>query len=247
VVTDPWFAATPFQIEIVNQAEWWQPYVPPGLGLLGSIVVASAAFYGIRRSHLTNQETNAAADNRESAKWRRETILRLCAELQIRASEVEDICVAGVKARAGGEAFDFSSARDRCRQMLPLAYQFGYVNFPEGSAQCSTVYRAGMKLVVRSEALSDALDHHIKRFQSGLYTKPLASDQVEELEEQIAIFEEPHKAALREFNDAQADFAYRATFEFHADSITPAQITQAMADMQERRRAEREDCPESSG
>ena len=37
-------------VEIVNQTDWWQPYVPPFVGLLGSVVVASVAFIGITRA-----------------------------------------------------------------------------------------------------------------------------------------------------------------------------------------------------
>ncbi len=30
--------ATPLPVEITNQTDWWQPYVPPLVGLVGSIL-----------------------------------------------------------------------------------------------------------------------------------------------------------------------------------------------------------------
>jgi len=56
---------------------WWLPYVPPLVGLLGSIIVATAAFFGVSKSNRTNQQAIVATDKREWEKWRRETLLKL--------------------------------------------------------------------------------------------------------------------------------------------------------------------------
>jgi hypothetical protein len=64
-------------VQIVNETDWWLPYVPPLVGLLGSIIVATAAFFGVSKSNRTNQQAIVATDKREWQKWRRETLLKL--------------------------------------------------------------------------------------------------------------------------------------------------------------------------
>lgn len=81
----------PLPVEIINQTEWWQPYVPPLVGLLGSIIVAAVAFIGVRMSNVTNQKAITSADererdrwktdsDREREKWHRDNLLRICSE-----------------------------------------------------------------------------------------------------------------------------------------------------------------------
>lgn len=57
-------------IEIVSNTDWWQPYVPPGVALFGSILVAVIAFYSIRKSNRTSERAITAADDRERERWR---------------------------------------------------------------------------------------------------------------------------------------------------------------------------------
>jgi hypothetical protein len=45
----------PLPVEIANQIDWWQPYAPPLVGLLGSILVAVVALYSVRKSNGTNE------------------------------------------------------------------------------------------------------------------------------------------------------------------------------------------------
>jgi hypothetical protein len=82
---------TPLPVEIINQTDWWQPYVPPLVGLLGSVIVASVAFIGITKSNRTNLRVIEAADTREREKWQsdsdrarekwhRDNLLRICSE-----------------------------------------------------------------------------------------------------------------------------------------------------------------------
>jgi hypothetical protein len=81
----------PLPIEIINQTDWWQPYVPPLVGLLGSVIVASVAFVGIMKSNRTNMQAIEAADTREREKWQsdsdrerekwhRDNLLKICSE-----------------------------------------------------------------------------------------------------------------------------------------------------------------------
>lgn len=67
-------------VVITNQTDWWQPYVPPLVGLIGSIIVAAAAFAGVVKNNRTNSRAIEAADNREREKWYRDNLLRICSE-----------------------------------------------------------------------------------------------------------------------------------------------------------------------
>ncbi len=71
---------SPLPVEITNHTDWWQPYVPPLVGLLGSVVVAAAAFFGVVKSNRTNLHAIEAADKREREKWHRDNLLRICSE-----------------------------------------------------------------------------------------------------------------------------------------------------------------------
>lgn len=62
MITHP--TGSPLSVGIIEQADWWQPYVPPLVGLLGSIIVAAAAFVGVVTNSRTNQRAIRAADAR---------------------------------------------------------------------------------------------------------------------------------------------------------------------------------------
>jgi hypothetical protein len=92
---------TPIPVEITNQTDWWQPYVPPFVGLVGALIVASAAFYGVVRSNRTNLEAIAAADRRSDTDreeqrardfrlWQRDTLLRVGDEVVEAAAEAHE-------------------------------------------------------------------------------------------------------------------------------------------------------------
>lgn len=72
------------QVEILSDADWWQPWLP----VLGSTIVAAAAIVGIIKSNKTNRDAITAADDREFAKWRRETILKLSSEAATAALDI---------------------------------------------------------------------------------------------------------------------------------------------------------------
>src|SRR5262245_29443109 len=59
---------------------WWEPYVPPLVGLFGSMPRATVALVGIVKSNHTNKEAIAATDRREWDKWGRETLIKLCTD-----------------------------------------------------------------------------------------------------------------------------------------------------------------------
>jgi hypothetical protein len=70
----------PLPVEITNQTDWWLPYVPPLVGIIGSILVAVVALYSVRKSNRTNERAIDAADDREREKWHRDNLLRICSE-----------------------------------------------------------------------------------------------------------------------------------------------------------------------
>lgn len=85
------FSDSPFLVEIVNQGGGWQPYLPPLVGLLGSVLVAVVALYSVRKSNGSNERAITSADTREREKWKidsererekwhRDNLLRICSE-----------------------------------------------------------------------------------------------------------------------------------------------------------------------
>lgn len=84
-------AADPILVEIIDKGSPWQPYVPPLVGFLGSVLVALVALYSIRKSNRTSEKAITSADTREREKWRidsdrerekwhRDNLLRICSE-----------------------------------------------------------------------------------------------------------------------------------------------------------------------
>jgi hypothetical protein len=83
---------TPLPVEITNHTDWWVQWLP----LAGSLVVGLVAFIGV-------VSTNRGSDKRELTKWRRETIMKLSADVLGGASEIQRSCIAAVQ--LSGEAF----------------------------------------------------------------------------------------------------------------------------------------------
>lgn len=122
---------TPFLVEIVNQTDWWQPYVPPLVGLVGSILVAVVALYSVRKSNRTNERAIDAADNREREKWHRDNLLRICSEAVRVSREISHHYneAAGVSLKLSkpvdfDEAFyeHMDAAQDAIGKVAPLSY-----------------------------------------------------------------------------------------------------------------------------
>ena len=65
-------------IEIIQTSpRWWTAWLP----VLGSTIVAAAAFTGVILSNRTNRRAIEAADDREWVKWQREKLAELADEL----------------------------------------------------------------------------------------------------------------------------------------------------------------------
>lgn len=90
----------PLTVDLIDHTSRWQPYVPPLVGLIGSIIVAAAAFAGVVKSNRTNLKAIETADTRERdrwkkdqdlerEKWHRDNLLRLCSEALRIAREIQ--------------------------------------------------------------------------------------------------------------------------------------------------------------
>lgn len=65
-------------------------WLGPVLLFGASLVASGVAYFGTRKSNQTNQAAITAADNREFAKWRRETVLSLASEASTAALDLRN-------------------------------------------------------------------------------------------------------------------------------------------------------------
>lgn len=134
---------SPVLVEVVSNSDWWQPYVPPLVGLVGSLIVAAAAFAGVVKNNRTNRDAIAAADtrerdkwtadrDREREKWHRDNLLRLCTdalriarEVQVQYSHAEIACKTAADIDKAQSAFrhHMDAAQDAIDQIIPLHYE----------------------------------------------------------------------------------------------------------------------------
>lgn len=72
-------------IQIVQSSpDWWLAWLP----VLGSALVAAAAFTGVIISNRTNRKAIEAADDREWVKWQREQLAAIADEIITAAHQV---------------------------------------------------------------------------------------------------------------------------------------------------------------
>ncbi|MGS2806475.1 hypothetical protein [Nocardia sp. MW-W600-9] len=75
-------------IQIVQSSPaWWQAWLP----VLGSALVATAAYTGVVKSNRTNRDGIAAADAREHTKWQREALMEASAAVMEKSRIVRGI------------------------------------------------------------------------------------------------------------------------------------------------------------
>ncbi len=129
----------------MNQSDWWQPYVPPLVGLLGAVIVASVAFIGIMKSNRTNLRAIEAADTREREKWQsdsdrerekwhRDNLLRICSEavrvlreISHHYNEAAAVSIKLLKPEEFDDAFweRMDAAKAAIDKVAPLSYDMG--------------------------------------------------------------------------------------------------------------------------
>ena len=138
-------------VEVVNHTAWWQPYVPPLVGLVGSLIVAAAAFAGVVKSNNTNRAAIASADtrerdrwkvdsDREREKWHRDNLLRLSSEALRVAREIQQhytdaasACTTTTDLAKAQRVFGLhmDSARTAINKVVPLSYDIELLGEPK--------------------------------------------------------------------------------------------------------------------
>lgn len=120
----------PLVVEVISNTAAWEPYLPPLVGFLGSLLVAAVAIYSVLKSNATNERALEAADVRERArwkidsdrereKWHRDNLLRICSEA-VRVSRE----ISHHYNKAGGACLmyaDLSEAEDAYQQNMEAA------------------------------------------------------------------------------------------------------------------------------
>ncbi|WP_006247165.1 hypothetical protein [Mycolicibacterium tusciae] len=136
----------------MNQTDWWQPYVPPLVGLVASVIVAAVAFIGVRMSNGTNEKAITAADERERDKWHRDNLLRICSEAVRVSREIAHYYneAAGVSRKLLNpedfdDAFDehMRAAQAAVDKVAPLAYDLQLLGETELYMELQEVRQAG--------------------------------------------------------------------------------------------------------
>lgn len=113
-------------VEIVNQTDWWLPWLP----VLGSALVAVAAFAGVVKSNRTTRTAIESADTREREKWQtdrdlerekwhRDNLLRLCSEALRVARDVQQHYISS--AAACTTTSDIAEAQRAFREHMTAA------------------------------------------------------------------------------------------------------------------------------
>lgn len=199
-------AVPPLPVEITNHTDWWQPYLPPGIGLLGSVVVAGAAFYGVRKSNATNVRSIEAADNRELEKWRRDTLMQLSSEV----SEItRDVDRSYNRAAIGSDDDEFKKTHQATvwvstRKLGTVQDSFRIIGKDSLAIKCSLIREAAYEI-------ADPAEQHRLVVRSD--DEP-SDDEYQETRERL-------DAALKGMSDALSAFVVAAELELRP---TAAQI-----------------------
>lgn len=153
----------PFVVEIVNQTDRWQPYVPPLVALVGSIIVAAVAFYSVRRSSKTSMLAITSADerererwkvdsDREREKWHRDNLLRLCSDavrisrdISHHYNEAGGACLHYADMTEAKEAFQLhmEAAHAAIGKVAPLSYDMQLLGETELAMELQEIRQVG--------------------------------------------------------------------------------------------------------
>jgi hypothetical protein len=150
----------PFPVRITNSSEWWLPWLP----VLGSSLVALAAFVGVLLSNRTNRRAIEAADDREWVKWQREKLSGIADDVLTTAH----LCSARLRGFAIWEPKDVQSEYVEINNSLAaipdLARRLELVVGDALSKECTAIHQAivGCMEVVNTEYVSSR-----KLFEAG--------------------------------------------------------------------------------
>ena len=141
-----------FPVLITNRTDWWQPYVPPLVGLAASMIVAAAAFAGVL---LTNRRT----DRRELEKWRRETLEEWCSDVCVATSEVQHEYARAVLAETDEEINSaYDAAYRKSTQLVALSFKFLFFGEQELYVAAQALYQAAQIVEFLPDQDADATD-----------------------------------------------------------------------------------------
>src|SRR5262245_59939008 len=140
---------------LLLHTELLQPYLPPLVGLFGSMILATVAFVGIVKSNHTNKEAIAATDRREWDKWRRETLIKLCTDALGETHTILDsytdaalVVLIPSQQDSAGEAYKAAmrEARMAHARLYQIAYSFDIVGSTDLSGAAKRLSDAADKI-----------------------------------------------------------------------------------------------------
>lgn len=221
------FDALPIPVEVVNHTDWWQPYVPPLVGLVGSLIVAAAAFYGVAKSNRTNQSAINAADRREWDKWRRETLLKLCTDALTRALVVEEIYGAGL--RPGMRDYDFQPAYIEYQQFRPIVHSLQMLGYVDLADRCMQMLGTAADIYPHALQLRFAMNTYEDECEKVPSDSPNRNQELDRLRTQLMGEKETaYFGAKMAFLKAQGELTIRASLELDPIPLTKKQILELM-------------------
>lgn len=221
----------PFPVESVNQADWWQPYVPPFVALVGSIIVAAVAFIGVRMSNSTNQRAIDAAGTREREKWHRDNLLRICSEAVRVSREIAHHYneAAGVSIKLlNPEDFDnafrehMNAAQVAIGKVAPLAYDLQLLGETELSMELQEVRQVG-------EFVAPAfVQYH--RYLLANYDRILGKGEngLGEAELYASLAHRRYSKATTHLSKAQIDFQFAAQQKISPHSLPEVELPKSV-------------------
>lgn len=232
------FSSSSLPVEIVNQTDWWQPYMPPMVGLLGSVIVAAMAFIGIMKSNRTNLRAIEAADTREREKWRsdsdrerekwhRDNLLRICSEAVRVSREISHHynAAASVSLKlSNSEDFDnafyehMDAAQAAIDKVAPLAYDMMLLGEFELYMEFQEVRQVGEFVAPAFRQYHQYLVANSARMRAA-YEEGGAAAEAIRTEIHAALAHRRYYKAVSHMNQAQSDFQFAAQRKISPQSL----------------------------
>lgn len=191
----------PLPVEIINHTDWWQPYVPPLVGFLGSVLVALVALYSIRKSTKTSEKAITSADTREREKWQtdsererekwhRDNLLRICSEALSVARDIQTNYTDAAAACATNSDLveaqniyrqHMNAVEDAINKVVPLSYEIELLGETTVAFEFLEFRETAVFIEPAVEQFHDYLVANFDRIRSGEGPgEPLMQDELRE-------------------------------------------------------------------
>lgn len=190
-------------------------HVTTWLPLISAIVIASVTFAGIRINNRTNRAAITAADEREYAKWKRETVLRLCSEAVETALHAQgDFTRLAFELTSEAKAADLVEAINGYgRKLGANAAALHMLNVPKIGDACLELRTA---LTTRTFVWSaDRLNSYKRELREGFAARPVDDFLIRDIKERIEIEEEVFKEGFRRAEQVRDELTRAAGAELH--------------------------------